>query len=183
VRPEITMRSTARRSPITRLIAAALMGGLLAACGVNATPTPEAPLPSEAASSAFTLDRDTVTLAPQAVAPGEGAIDLQITLPDGYKINDVTDSTVAFSGGAEAVTVSEAQTVVDTPTLSIPATFSAGTGTLQADLTLYYCRIGEEAVCFIDAVTFDAPVEVAANAGATTLSLPRIVEPPPDAGS
>lgn len=170
------MRSTARRPLIPRLIAAALTMGLLVACGAGATPTPKA---AEAVGSAFALDRDTVVLTQQTVAPGAGTVELQLTLPEGTKINDLTDSTVAFSGGAEAVTVSEAQAVVDTPTLSIPATFGEGAGTLQADLTLYYCRIGEEAVCFVDTVTFDAPVEVAAGAEATTLALPREVEPPP----
>jgi len=120
-----------------------------------------------------------VLLEAQTLAPGAGEVVLALTLPEGYKINPLIDSTLAFSaeGGAVEIAAESAQVVVDQVEVRIPATFVTGEGTLGAELTLYYCREGAEALCFIERLAIQAPVTVRSG-GAGALLIAREIVPP-----
>ncbi len=124
---------------------------------------------------------ETLTLPEQVVSPGDGTIALSLTLPEGYKINDLIDSSVVFSSqnGAVKLTDSSAAIVIDSESIRVPARFSDGSDTLYADLTLYYCRTGEEALCFIDSVVIELPVSVSLDSGhESSLTIDHEIVPP-----
>jgi thiol-disulfide isomerase/thioredoxin len=123
-----------------------------------------------------------VVLPEQRVAAGEGEIVMRIALPDGFKINDLIDSTGAFSSNGDAVLVAveDGTAVVDAREIRVPVTLVAGSDTLYADLTLYYCQVGEEALCLIENVVFEVPVVVSADGGgaASEIVIEHVVVPP-----
>jgi hypothetical protein len=52
---------------------------------------------------------------------------------------------------------------------------------MDAELTLYYCREGEEALCFIETATYHIPVTVTDDADpATVIIIEREIVPPSD---
>jgi hypothetical protein len=103
-----------------------------------------------------------------------------LTLPDGMKINDLIDSAVIYSSNGEAVQIAEneATQIIDETEVQIPVTFVEGEDTLVTDLTLYYCREGEEALCYIEAVVMEIPVTVEAGAESSVIAIEREVIPP-----
>jgi len=124
------------------------------------------------------LDAD-LTLDTQTVASGSDQITLTVTLPENFKINDLVDSTVVFSGSGDVTVEDGSQTLViadDARSVSLPVTVS-GDGSLFADLTLYYCREGEEALCFIDTLVIEAPFTVE-DGGASALTIEHTIVPP-----
>ena len=121
---------------------------------------------------------ETITLDPQTVAAGAGSLDLTLTLPDGYKINDLTDSTLSVTGEAVQLADGSATIEIEEVTASIPATFSAGEGTVSMTLTVFYCEAENEAVCLIDEVTIDAPLTVSDDADDSTLDVARVITLP-----
>jgi len=122
-------------------------------------------------------DNSTIVLDPQSVLVGDGEITLTITLPEEFKINDLIDSRLDISSDAD-----EAMTVVtiDQLTSNVPITFAEGEVELNAELTLYYCREGEEALCFIDTVTYTIPIIVSDENLDSAIALEREVVPPAD---
>jgi thiol-disulfide isomerase/thioredoxin len=119
------------------------------------------------------------TLDAQTAAPGDGEIVLALDLPEGFKINDLTDSTGVFTtqGAAISLSADAARQVITGPELRIPVTFTEGNGSVTADLTLYYCREGQEALCFIDMATIEAPVTVSPD-GADAIRIEHAIVPP-----
>ena len=97
----------------------------------------------------------TVELDLQLLAPGEGSLSLWLDFPDNYKINPFVDSRLEIRSEAGLL----ASGVVADARFSLPVAFDAGEGRLFADLTLYYCREGAEALCFIDEVNWVIPYE------------------------
>ncbi len=121
-----------------------------------------------------------LTLPEQTVRAGDGQIALDLTLPEGMKINDLIDSAVTYSSDGEAVqiTENEATQIIDETEVRIPITLVEGEDTLVADLTLYYCREGEEALCYIETVVMEIPVTVEAGAESSVITIEREVIPP-----
>ena len=124
----------------------------------------------------------TVTLDAQAVAAGEGSLQLQIDLPEGYKFNDIAPFLAEFSTSGEAA-VADAVSVVrqvapDFP-LQIPVNFAAGT--FQADLVIYYCEAEAESLCLLEQVRLLLPLEVA-DGGASEVEMAYAVPLPPGVG-
>ncbi|MCU0511376.1 MAG: redoxin domain-containing protein [Anaerolineae bacterium] len=126
------------------------------------------------------------TLAAQTVAAGAGQLHLTLELPDGYKLNPLVASTLVLESTPlltalppATATAPVIRYVITGDTLTVPVTFQAGTGTLTADLTLFYCEAVQESFCFIDEVRLRLPVTVATTgAEADTLRLERRVIPP-----
>jgi len=119
---------------------------------------------------------------PQEVRPGSGRIRLRLRLPAGYKVNaqaasrlvwqpEVTDP-VHIAEGERDISLQGRAFPVDTP-----ARFTAGTGTLRGELTLYYCA-DEAAVCLIHRVALAVPLTVRADSEHADISVPVMVPPP-----
>ena len=115
-----------------------------------------------------------VELDMQLLAPGAGAVSLWLDFPDNYKINPYVDSQLDIRSDAGLV----ATGVVADARFSLPVEFSPGAGRLYADLTLYYCRQGAEALCFIDEVNWVIPYEAGDASDRTEVTLYRDLAAP-----
>ena len=121
-----------------------------------------------------TADDMNLELETQMLAAGEGAISLRLDLPQDYKINPLIDSQLALTsaeGIDETATVAEKE-------ISIAVSFDEGSGELNADLTLYYCREGAEALCFIETVTWLIPYEASDEHELSEIALQRNIVAP-----
>ena len=123
-----------------------------------------------------------LALPEQTLASGEGAIVIRLALPEGFKINDLIDSFVTFSIEGDAITIGDADmsAAIDAEEVRIPATLAEGSGILSADLTIYYCRVGEEELCFVDTVVVEVPITVGEDYETTEVVIERAITPPPD---
>ena len=75
------------------------------------------------------------------------------------------------------VTVSGSVTIADEQ-VQIPVSFAAGMDEFNAELTLYYCREGAEALCYIETVSYLVPVAAAEDHALTEIALERAVVAP-----
>ncbi|MCY3866074.1 MAG: thioredoxin-like domain-containing protein [Chloroflexi bacterium] len=121
-----------------------------------------------------TADDRHVELELQLLAPGEGALSLWLEFPDQYKINPLIDSQLEVHSEEGLI----ATGVVAGARFSLPVELSAGEGRLYADLTLYYCREGAEALCFIEEVRWVIPYEAGDSSGRSEVTLYREVVAP-----
>ncbi len=117
----------------------------------------------------------------QTVAPGEGALTLHVTLPDGYHSNDLhpgaltvasADARVARPGGSGALPVAYPTT--------LPFTFAAGATELRVEGTLYYCD-DSDGRCLLEPVNLRIPVEVRADAPSSAVAVSMRVAAPVEA--
>ena len=119
-------------------------------------------------------DNKGVELDLQLLAPGEGALRLSLEFPAEYKINPLIDSQLAVRSDDGF----SATGLVTDASLSVPVDFGEGEGMLYADLTLYYCREGEEALCFIEEVNWLIPYQASADNERSEVTLYRDVVAP-----
>lgn len=121
-----------------------------------------------------TADDETVELDLQLLAPGEGTLNLSLTLPEDYKINPLIDSVLEL----RSETGLHEQYVVAETDFNALVDFGQGEGQFNADLTLYYCREGAEALCFIETVTWVIPYDASGSSERSELILYREVIAP-----
>lgn len=119
------------------------------------------------------VDRS-VELDLQLLAPGEGALSLALEFPADYKINPLIDSQLEARSEQGLI----AAGVVSDASFSLPVVFDMGEGRLYADLTLYYCREGAEALCFIEEVNWIIPYETGDSSDRAEVTLRRDVVAP-----
>ena len=119
-------------------------------------------------------DNMLVHLETQRVRSGEGELSLSLNLPSEYKINPLIDSELAVQSGLSEL---ETATVAEVLT-RIPVTFAEGSGEFDLDLTLYYCREGAEALCFIETVRWIIPIEASSEHDLTAIALERSIVAP-----
>ena len=110
----------------------------------------------------------------QQVVAGEGALTLQLRFAEELKINPLIDSQLLVTMNGEA----QVEAAVAQNMLSLPVIFVEGSGSLLAELTLYYCREGAEALCYIEDVRWDIPYETADTATQTEILLARQIDVP-----
>ncbi|WP_420632268.1 thioredoxin-like domain-containing protein [Candidatus Leptofilum sp.] len=124
-----------------------------------------------------------ITLEEQTVAPSEGILRLDVTLPDGYKFNEIAPYLAEFSasGGAEisgdSITV---QQVLPSFPQQIPVVFTAGAGELQADLVIYYCEAEAESLCLLEQVRLLLPLEVGESDATAVADMLHTIPLPPN---
>ena len=119
-------------------------------------------------------DKRSIELDKQLLAPGAGAVSLLLALPADYKINPLIDSQLELRSDEALV----AAAVVTDAGFRVPVEFSVGEGRLYADLTLYYCREGAEALCFIEELRWVIPFEASDASDRTEVTLYREVVAP-----
>ncbi|HSG16248.1 MAG TPA: thioredoxin-like domain-containing protein [Anaerolineae bacterium] len=122
----------------------------------------------------------TVTLEPQSVSPGNGTVELQVAIPDGYKVNDLAPFSMEWTAG-DGITVDPEQanqTIVEPEfPLSFAAEFTEGQSELTGDLVVYYCEAESESLCLIERVRVTAPLTVEAG-GANIAVVDHTIELP-----
>jgi DNA-binding beta-propeller fold protein YncE len=127
-------------------------------------------------------DRTRVVLSPATVSAGAGTLRLTIAAPDAYHLNSGAPGRLTLAAGDErvaALSESELSWTSDAARveLPIPADFAPGQTTLTASGEVYYCREGDEALCFIHLVELVLPLTVEPGSpngeAAFTYSLPE----------
>jgi DNA-binding beta-propeller fold protein YncE len=121
-----------------------------------------------------------VALPALAVSPDSTNLTLRLTTPDGYHLNSLAPSRLSASSEDPNVASFEGDEVTwntDEPSVDLSIPVALAPGQTEASLTIqaYYCRTGEEALCFIHEVTLQLPlsVEPGAAPAALTYELPE----------
>ncbi|HJP41503.1 MAG TPA: hypothetical protein QGF35_07335 [Dehalococcoidia bacterium] len=115
-----------------------------------------------------------VTLAAQTVAPGRAQIRVIFRSPIDHHLNSLAPSILELNISNPSV-VEPDETMLRWSTdeaevvNSVPANFGEGEGELTASGTVYYCRTGEEVLCFIQRLELRLPVRVVAGAASGEL--------------
>lgn len=99
------------------------------------------------------------------VAPGASNLRITFSSPSGYHLNALAPSRVELSASNPAVlALGEASLSwsTDDPSVSlpVPVILAEGAATLTAVASVYYCRTGGEALCFIGQFEITLPVTV-----------------------
>ncbi|MGV2437569.1 MAG UNVERIFIED_CONTAM: hypothetical protein LVT10_23890 [Anaerolineae bacterium] len=115
----------------------------------------------------------------QQVQAGTGEVILTVTLPEGYKINDLAPSVARFQSDGEVVQLDAEATTqpLDVAEVRVPAEFTQGTGVILGEFDLYYCEAVNESLRYIEQFAVELPVEVVAQSANTTLSITHTVTP------
>ena len=115
-----------------------------------------------------------VSLPAQEISPDADTVELRLSAPAGYKLNDLIESRLTLStSNADAFSPSETDVTFQVSDaaveLRIAATAASGQAILSATGEIYYCREGEEAVCLIDKVDLALPITVVAGGAAVAV--------------
>ncbi len=124
---------------------------------------------------------DTLLLAPQTVAAGPGTVRIQVTMPDGYKLNGLAPFTAIFPDDPVAQVPADSRDVrITLPELpvEVPVTFAVGQTDLALDLTVYWCEAINETLCFVDRTTLVVPLTVLPDGDAHEVTFGRALVPP-----
>ena len=119
-------------------------------------------------------DDAVVELERQVVAPGAGSITLRLDFPANYKINPLIDSVLALRSDAGQI----GEAIVGEREIRLAVNWAEGEGRVTAELTLFYCREGEEALCFIEDMTWIIPYEGVGDGDHSEVSLHREIVAP-----
>lgn len=116
---------------------------------------------------------EVIELPAKTLAPGAGGVRLTLTLPAGYKANDLAPLQVKWSSsGAVAQFAEPTAAEVTSPdyplVLEFPANFAVGEGVVTGDVLVYYCREVMAELCLIRQVQVRQPLVVAAGAAGST---------------
>ncbi|MGI8926037.1 MAG: thioredoxin-like domain-containing protein [Tepidiformaceae bacterium] len=117
-----------------------------------------------------------VSLAAQHAAPGAGSVRIRFAAPEGYKLNSQAPSRLTLSSsnpgvielGEETVSWSSDAGSIEIP---VPAVLGAGAAVVTAVGPVYYCRGGEEALCFIQQLELTLPVTIDAGSAGGEIAL------------
>jgi hypothetical protein len=111
-----------------------------------------------------------VTLEPQTVGMGKGKISLELSLPEGVKLNDLAPLSFDWRSDSQAVRRGDrAKGRVMNPAfpLDTPALFTGGKALLTGDLVITYCKAAAKSLCYLEHVRLVLPVTVQAEGGDT----------------
>ncbi len=110
-----------------------------------------------------------VEFGPQTVGPGEGALEITFTVPDGYKFNDLGPFTLTWTANDSSVVQpldeggTEYKMVAPAFPISFPVRLSPGETTLRVEATAFYCSLAQQALCLVRDVALDVPLVVSAG--------------------
>ncbi|MEP7215910.1 MAG: hypothetical protein ABI782_06620, partial [Anaerolineaceae bacterium] len=110
-----------------------------------------------------------LTADPQTVAPGAANLRVTLNAPAGYHLNSQAPSRLTLTSSNPAVLELGEKSLSwssdeSTVTLPVPVVLKTGTATLTGTASVYYCRSGEEALCFISQLEISLAVTVDAAA-------------------
>jgi thiol-disulfide isomerase/thioredoxin len=127
-----------------------------------------------------------ITLDEQVVATGEGKIQLEVDIPDGYYVNESAPFSMDWTSSNNLIGFDPdvANTNIAEPEfpLSFSAEFSEGADELTGDLVIYYCQGESRSLCLIERVRVKVPVNVMSE-GNDTVEVSHVIETPPSATS
>jgi hypothetical protein len=126
--------------------------------------------------------RKPIHVAAERVAPGTLTFEGALHIPKGYKLNlmaplsyrlgAVGDQSLVAAGELGKRIEIEAPAEGSTVKFSVPLAAKTGKGELTVTLSYGFCREGAGGLCKLGTLTWQVPIEVAADARATLIHLP-----------
>ncbi|MCY3936281.1 MAG: redoxin domain-containing protein [Chloroflexi bacterium] len=108
---------------------------------------------------------EVIELPSQTVASGSGTIELSLTFPEDYKINDNAHSSVEWQADEVGVIQLESESQeITSPQTTVQASFLPGKTTVRALLDVYWCEAENASLCYLERVTLAVPVTVQGEA-------------------
>lgn len=130
----------------------------------------------------YGLGNDTIAIDPQTVRVGEGTLLINVTMPEGYKFNDLAPFRGDFESDGVSVAVANEwlhyEELMPTMPLEVPVTFSEGQATVTADLHIYWCEAINETLCFVDNHVLTIPITVDTSTDASVADAVIALVPP-----
>ena len=116
------------------------------------------------------------TLPPARVKPGaDGAVSVEVnvSIPAGYKVNMAAPYYVGISGTADQPI--EENFVNPSFPLNLPVHLAAGQNQLTVDLIVYYCEAERESLCLVKRLRYVVPVVLTPDAAANVIHIDAVV--------
>lgn len=118
-----------------------------------------------------------ITLETQTVSAGDAQLILNYTIPEDYKVNELTDSTMTIVvDDSVLLTGTDNRVVITELTTSVPLMLSEGESTVSLTIEFFYCE--ENSYCLIDDVEFIVPIIVTPDAETDSIIVNREVTLP-----
>jgi hypothetical protein len=117
---------------------------------------------------------DEIKVAAQKLRAGAGgALQIDVELPAGYHLNPLAPQRYKVSVDGKSVAVDEKSASVSSKDLKLPVRVplnatAAGSATVHAQVTLFYCREDNTGTCRIKTLVWQVPVEVTTDPNAPT---------------
>jgi DNA-binding beta-propeller fold protein YncE len=107
----------------------------------------------------------------QKLRAGDGALQIDVELPEGYHLNPLAPQRYKVSVDGKSLTVDEKTAARASKDLKLPVRVplnatAAGSSTVHAQVTLFYCREDNTGTCRIKTLVWQVPVEVTTDANA-----------------
>jgi sugar lactone lactonase YvrE len=106
-------------------------------------------------------------------AGADGVLQIDVELPHGYHLNPLAPQRYKVSVDGKSLSVDESQASRTAKDLKLPLRIpvtapTAGSATVRAQVTLFYCREDNTGTCRIKTLVWQVPVEVTTDANAPT---------------
>lgn len=117
-----------------------------------------------------------ISVPEQSVSVGDGAIEVSVHVPKGYKINNVAPFYIGYrssdTGVVRLLPKMHEQNITNPAfPISIPATFGLGRTSVEVDLVVYFCEERKESLCLIKQLNVRVPIAVNRSDGRTSLDV------------
>ncbi|MEA2010057.1 MAG: thioredoxin-like domain-containing protein [Actinomycetota bacterium] len=122
-----------------------------------------------------------ITLATVSSGAGTADLILDVSIPDGYKVNDEASSSLLLSEDGDVASFPDGNRVDLTGTtfpVVVPLELHEGLGMVTADLALVWCREDAEGLCLFDQTRFEVPLSVSASGPSASIRLSLELETP-----
>ena len=139
--------------------------------------------PAESTSTGETpeIPEGAIVQAAQTVGVGEGTIEINAHIPEGYKLNTAAPFTAIWDDNPLVQIPADYNPYREIKPhlpVEIPATFAEGQTNLVVNLTIYWCEAVNQTLCFVDRSVLVVPLTVSADSDAHTVQLERELVPP-----
>ena len=127
----------------------------------------------QALETASGPNAEEIKVAAQKLRAGDGALQIDVELPAGYHLNPLAPQRYKVSVDGKNLTVDEKTAARASKDLKLPVRVplnatAAGTATVRAQVTLFYCREDNTGTCRIKTLVWQLPVEVTTDPNAPT---------------
>jgi thiol-disulfide isomerase/thioredoxin len=127
----------------------------------------------QALETAVGPNAEEIKVATQKLRAGDGAIQIDVELPAGYHLNPLAPQRYKVSVDGKNLTVDEKTAARASKDLKLPVRVplkatAAGSATVRAQVTLFYCREDNTGTCRIKTLVWQVPVEVTSDPNAPT---------------
>jgi DNA-binding beta-propeller fold protein YncE len=121
-----------------------------------------------------------ITLPLQSLEPGTATLNLRLNLPAGYKLNPNAPTRVQVNASNGTTVNEKSEIVQENPTfpLNLNLRLDGQKSSVQLLLTLYYCQVGKEGLCYVKEVRLEQPLEVQSGSGKRELTVEYTLEKP-----